>query len=349
MRLHDKSLLPTLMALLLLGSGVSLVVGAMSIGWKEALMGLLHWQWPTLLASEVEAQYAQVLGEVRLPRLLLGLSVGATLGLCGAVMQGLFRNPLADPAIIGVSSGAAFGAALALVFSGYFISVAGLWLQSFSWALLPLCASVGAGFATWLAYRLGNRGRSVVMMLLAGVAITAVAGAGLGLLQYIANDSALRDIAMWQLGSLTGASWSAVALSTVVLFAAGGFLWRRHGELNALLLGEAEASHLGVDTLRLKKLIILLSAIAMGTAVSVAGLIGFVGLVVPHIVRLLRGPDHRFLLPYSALTGAILLVLADILARILVAPAEIPVGILTALLGAPFFIFLLHQQRRQFV
>ncbi|WGL16097.1 iron ABC transporter permease [Microbulbifer bruguierae] len=348
-RLTDKSLLPALVALLLIGSCLSLGVGAMSIGWRDVLAGLMQWGWPGFLSLDVPAQYSLVLGEIRLPRLLLGLIVGGILGLCGAVMQGLFRNPLADPGIIGVSAGAGVGAAFVLVFaSGAALTTfAGGLFSSIHWLLLPVAASLGGALSTWLVYRLGDRGKSVVMMLLAGVAIYALAGAAIGLLNYVADDRALRDITLWQMGTLGGATWSSVAMAASVLVVAGALLWRRAPALNALLLGESEARHLGVDVARLKQLMIVVTAIAMGAAVSVSGMIGFIGLVVPHTIRLLRGPDHRFLLPYSVLAGGLLLVVADTVARTLVAPAEMPVGILTALLGAPFFIYLLWQQRRQ--
>lgn len=346
-RLSDKSLLPALIALLLLGSCLSLAVGAMTIGWGDVLAGLMHWSWPGILDQDVPEQYALVLGEIRLPRLLLGLTVGGALGVCGAVMQGMFRNPLAEPGIIGVSSGAAVGAGIVLVFG----TVLGAWLgahfEELQWLLLPAFASTGAIVATWLVYILGDRGRSVVMMLLAGIAISALAGAALGLFAYVATDTALRDMAMWQLGSLSGATWVSVLVTGLIFVTCTGLLWSRANDLNALLLGESEARHLGVDVHGLKRQVIVLNGIAVGTAVSVSGVIGFIGLVVPHLVRLLRGPDHRYLIPYSGLLGGVLLMVADTIARSVFAPAEMPVGILTALLGAPFFLCLLWQQRRQ--
>ncbi|MBY6210270.1 FecCD family ABC transporter permease [Microbulbifer agarilyticus] len=358
-RLSDKSLLPVLIALLLLGSGLSLAVGAMHITWQDVVAGLLHWSWPGALDLDVPDQYALVLGEIRLPRLLLGLIVGGTLGMCGAVLQGMFRNPLAEPGIIGVSSGAAVGAGTVLVFGSVlagtlgaldtFGSWAGALFEQVQWFLLPAFASAGAILATWLVYVLGDRGRSVVMMLLAGIAVSALAGAVLGMFAYVATDTALRDMTMWQLGSLAGASWTSVLVTGCIFIASSVLLWLRAGDLNALLLGESEARHLGVDVHGLKRQIIVLNGIAVGAVVSVSGIIGFVGLVVPHIVRLLRGPDHRFLIPYSALLGGLLLTVADTIARSVFAPAELPVGILTAIIGAPFFLFLLWQQRRQIV
>lgn len=348
-RLSDKSLLPALVTLLLIGSCISLGIGAMTISWRDVLAGLMEWSWPGLLSVDVPEQHALVLGEIRLPRLLLGLIVGGTLGLCGAVMQGLFRNPLADPGIIGVSAGAGVGAAFVLVFaSGAALTtfVGGIF-NAVHWLLLPVAASLGSALSTWLVYRLGDRGKSVVMMLLAGVAINALAGAAIGMLNYVADDRALRDITLWQMGALGGATWTSVAVAAAILTVSAALLWRQAPALNALLLGESEARHLGVDVAGLKRLMIVVTAVAMGAAVSAAGMIGFIGLVVPHMIRLVRGPDHRFLLPYSVLAGGLLLVLADMVARTMVAPAEMPVGILTALLGAPFFIYLLWQQRRQ--
>ncbi|WP_105102048.1 FecCD family ABC transporter permease [Microbulbifer pacificus] len=346
-RLSDKRLLPALVALLLLGSGISLAVGAVTIGWRDVLAGLVQWSWPGFLERDVPEQYALVLGEIRLPRLLLGLIVGGTLGVCGAVMQGMFRNPLAEPGIIGISSGAAVGAGIVLVFGSALSVWMGALHERAQWLLLPAFASTGAIFATWLVYVLGDRGRSVVMMLLAGIAISALAGAALGMFAYVATDTALRDMTMWQLGSLSGATWTSVLVTGLIFAISAGLLWYRARDLNALLLGESEARHLGVDVIGLKRQIIVLNGIAVGAAVSVSGIIGFVGLVVPHIVRLLRGPDHRFLIPYSALLGGLLLTVADTIARSVFAPAEMPVGILTALLGAPFFLFLLWQQRQQ--
>jgi iron complex transport system permease protein len=287
--------------------------------------------------------------EIRLPRTLLCIAVGGILGLCGAVMQGLFRNPLADPGIIGVSGGAALGAALAIVLLAPLGQQYGQQLQSLlGLGLLPLLAFLGGALTTTLVYLLGTRegGTSVTVMLLAGVAITTLSGAVIGLLTYLADDQMLRNLSLWQMGSLAAGKPVDVGLALLTLVALLWLFMRDANPLNALLLGEGEARHLGVNVQCLKRRLILLTAAGVGVAVAVAGMIGFVGLVVPHLVRLLAGPNHVRLLPLSALLGAALLLGADMLARTLLAPAEMPVGIITALLGAPFFIWLLIKSRR---
>ncbi|MGE6106458.1 FecCD family ABC transporter permease [Aeromonas sobria] len=326
-----------LLALLLLGS---LATGPLALSFTESLRALLAGQ-----ESGIEAHKLLIVQEIRLPRTLLCVAVGGMLGLCGAVMQGLFRNPLADPGIIGVSGGAALGAALAIVL----LAPLDQQLQSqLGIGLLPLFAFLGGALTTTLVYLLGTRegGTSVTVMLLAGVAITAFSFAVIGLLTYLADDQMLRNLSLWQLGTLAAGKPADVALSLATLALLLWLFMRDAGPLNALLLGEGEARHLGVNVQALKGRLILLTAMGVGVAVAVSGMIGFVGLVVPHLVRLLAGPNHARLLPLCALMGAALLLGADMLARTLLAPAELPVGIITALLGAPFFIWLLVKRRR---
>lgn len=329
------------LALLLVGS---LATGPMSLSLGESLRALFAGP-----QSGIEAHKLLIVQGIRLPRTLLCIAVGGILGLCGAVMQGLFRNPLADPGIIGVSGGAALGAALAIVL----LAPLGSHLQSLlGLGLLPLLAFLGGALTTTLVYLLGTRegGTSVTVMLLAGVAITALSGAVIGLLTYLADDQMLRNLSLWQMGSLAAGKPVDVTLALLTLAALLLLFMRDANPLNALLLGEGEARHLGVNVQTLKRRLILLTAagvgVAVAVAVAVAGMIGFVGLVVPHLVRLLAGPNHVRLLPLSALLGAGLLLGADMLARTLLAPAELPVGIITALLGAPFFIWLLVKSRR---
>lgn len=284
---------------------------------------------------------ALVIWQIRLPRLLMGGLIGAALAVSGALMQGLFRNPLADPGLVGVSAGAAVGAAAIIVLGE---AIAG----AVPFAALPVAAFGGGLITTLTLYAIATReGRtSVATMLLAGIALGALAGAVMGLFSFMSDDRQLRDLTFWSLGSLGGATWSklqVVAPLVLPVLAATPFLARG---LNALTLGEAEAFHLGVPVQRLKAAAILLVAVAVGGSVASAGMIGFVGIVVPHVLRLAAGPDHRFLLPASALLGAALLVGADIAARTLVAPAELPIGILTALLGTPFFLWLLLRRER---
>ncbi|MET1081363.1 MAG: iron chelate uptake ABC transporter family permease subunit [Pseudomonas sp.] len=284
-----------------------------------------------------------ILGQIRLPRTLLGLAVGAVLALSGVAMQGLFRNPLADPGLVGVSSGAALGAAIAIVGG----SAWGGLPPAVAPYLLSICAFAGGLGVTALVYRLGRRdGRtSVATMLLAGIALTALAGAVIGLFTYLADDATLRSLTFWNLGSLNGASYARLwPLLLVTVTVALWLPWRARG-LNALLLGESEARHLGFEVERLKRELVFCTALGVGAAVAAAGMIGFIGLVVPPLVRLLVGPDHRVLLPASALAGASLLLFADLIARLALAPAELPIGIVTAMLGAPFFIYLLLRSR----
>ncbi|WP_165392292.1 FecCD family ABC transporter permease [Pseudomonas tructae] len=295
------------------------------------------------VAGEGLEQAELILGQIRLPRTLLGLAVGAVLALSGVAMQGLFRNPLADPGLVGVSAGAALGAAVAIVGGSW----AGGIPEVFAPYLLSLCAFLGGLGVTALVYRLGRRDgqTNVATMLLAGIALTALAGAAVGLFTYLADDATLRTLTFWNLGSLNGASYQ--RLWPLVLVAVLVSLWlpRRAQALNALLLGESEARHLGIEVEKLKRELVFCTALGVGAAVAAAGLIGFIGLVVPHLVRLLAGPDHRVLLPASLLAGASLLLFADLIARLALAPAELPIGIVTAFIGAPFFLYLLLRGR----
>ncbi|HEX5843168.1 MAG TPA: iron chelate uptake ABC transporter family permease subunit [Pseudomonas sp.] len=321
---------------------LSLALGPVSLPLADTLQALLRLLGLPLAGAGLE-QTELILGQIRLPRTLLGLLVGAVLALCGVAMQGLFRNPLADPGLIGVSSGAALGAAVAIVGGA---ALGGL-PQALAPYLLSLCAFIGGLGVTALVYRLGRRDgeTQVATMLLAGIALTALAGAAIGLFTYLADDATLRTLTFWNLGSLNGASYSRLWPLLLVTAAVALWLPRRARALNALLLGESEARHLGFAVERVKAELVFCTALGVGAAVAAAGMIGFIGLVVPHLVRLLVGPDHRVLLPASALAGASLLLLADLAARLLLAPAELPIGIVTALIGAPFFLYLLLRGR----
>ncbi len=337
-----RVLLAALSLLLLLAFWLALALGPVSLPLLDTLQAL--WQLSGLPAPGGEVAQAElIVGQIRLPRALLGLCVGAVLALSGVAMQGLFRNPLADPGLIGVSSGAALGAAVAIVGGAAFGGLP----TALAPYLLSACAFAGGLGVTALVYRLGRRDgqTSVATMLLAGIALTALAGAAIGLFTYLADDATLRTLTFWNLGSLNGASYA--RLWPLLLVTAAVALWLpcRARALNALLLGESEARHLGFAVERLKRELVFCTALGVGAAVAAAGMIGFIGLVVPHLMRLLVGPDHRLLLPASALAGASLLLLADLLARLLLAPAELPIGIVTALLGAPFFIYLLLRGR----
>ena len=321
-------------ALLVVAAVMSLAVGASGTSLWGALEKLATGQ-PLTATEQV------VLWQIRMPRMLMAIAVGGALALSGAVLQGLFRNPLADPGIVGVSAGASLGAIFAIVLGASLPAVfAGPWL-------LPMAAFLGAWGATLLLYRVSTRrGRtSVATMLLAGIALTAMAGALSGLMIYMADDAQLRDLTFWQLGSLAGATWLKVQVAGPVILGAillGATLGRG---LNGLALGEATAGHMGLPVQRIKALAVLSVAAATGAAVAVSGGIAFIGIVVPHLLRLATGPDHEPLLPNAALLGATLLLVADVISRVIVAPGELPIGIVTAILGAPVFLWILLRRR----
>jgi iron complex transport system permease protein len=338
-RINPKTLLLVLLITLPIAMVVSLLSGTVAIPLSSLWQAIAH-----LFSSQEPSMDSTILFTIRLPRILLVLCVGCILATSGAVMQGLFRNPLADPSLIGISSGASVGASIMIV-------LASSWLQSSSVAglgLIAFGAFIGGFVATLVVYRLATSemGTSVATMLLAGIAIGAIAGALNSLLSYFSDNDMLRQISLWQMGNFSTANWSRVIVVAAIAALLLIMYPRDSKALNALLLGESEARYLGIDVQRVKRRLILLTALGVGVAVAAAGLVAFVGLVVPHMIRLLIGPDHSRLIPASALAGALLLIVADGFARLLVSPAELPTGILTALLGAPFFVALLIQQRR---
>ncbi len=313
---------------------VALGSGAVALSPLQAVAGIGDW-W--------RGEYSQagvIVGQLRLPRVLLAALVGAILASSGAAMQGLFRNPLADPSLIGVTAGASLGASVVIV-------LAGSALQGVSAVTAVSGGAFAGGLLTvLLVYRLAasDTGTSVATMLLAGIAISALAGALGNLLKFYADSEALSRISLWQMGGLDGANRERLAFAAAVSVAVLGCLPLFARRLNALLLGESEARYLGIDVHFTQRALVLLVALGVGASVALAGTIAFVGLVVPHIMRMLVGPDHRLLLPASALAGAALLVVADNLARVVMAPTELPVGIVTAVIGVPFFISLLRQR-----
>lgn len=328
-------LLGTLLLLLPLTLLAAIAWGSVSMSTGEALGGLAAY-----IGGDASSQQAIITGHLRLPRALLAGLVGAVLGISGAAMQGIFRNPLADPSLIGVTAGASLGASLMIALGGTTISgYAGL-------SLISLGAFTGGMLAVILVYRLASsaNGTSVATMLLAGIAITALAGALGNLLELFSSNEILRRISLWRMGGLDGADYPRVIAAGVVTLLVLAIIPRFATALNAMLLGESEARYLGVNVEVTKACLIVLVAIGVGASVALAGTIAFVGLVIPHIVRLLIGPDHRWLLPCSAVAGALLLICADTLARTLLAPTELPVGIVTAAVGVPFFISLLRRR-----
>lgn len=284
-----------------------------------------------------------VLYSIRIPRIVTATVVGAALACSGATMQALFRNPLADPSIIGISAGSALMVAISIVLGVGFTG----FLSIYS---LSIAAFLGAVLATFLVFRISTFGgkSSVTYMLLAGIAINAIAAAGTGFLAFLSSDQQLRTLTFWTMGSFSGSIWSATIVSSTIIIPAVIFLYYLSRQLNILILGEDEAKHLGVNTDRLKKQIVILVALIVGAGVAVSGIIGFVGLIVPHLLRLVYGSDNRFIIPASAIFGAILVIISDTVARTVVAPAEIPVGIITSLIGGPYFLYLLTRQKRKF-
>jgi len=329
---------------------VSVLSGSVHINVREALQIL--WQpfsGETLVGSSSDFQVKQaVLLQIRLPRVVLAIITGLTLAVSGAVMQGLFRNPLADPGLMGISAGCAFGAALFAVLGASWLASSQTFVSL--WAL-PTAAFLGGLVSTWLVFFLGRSGQrtDVATMLLAGIAINVIASAGTSALKFVADDQALRGVVFWLMGNLGSTPWERLIWVAPVQLASVAAMFYYAPTLNALLLGEAEAQHLGFNVERSKRILILLVALSVGLSVSLAGVIGFVGLVVPHLLRRIVGADHRVLLPASALLGAVLVLFADWLSRTLLSPTEIPVGILMALTGGPFFIWLLLTTRYRFV
>ena len=286
--------------------------------------------WAALTGSAQALAQAQLVIDLRLPRVLLAALVGAALALAGAAMQGVFRNPLADPGLVGVSSGAMIGAVTA-IFLGNPLGLG-------PWAV-PAAAFAGALGVTALTMSVARGSDS--MLLLAGIAINALAGVVLGLLTFLSDDRQLRDITFWSMGSVARGGWTGI---TALVLAGGvgtALILLRARALDALALGDRGAIHVGIDPVATRRWIIVGTALTVGAATAYCGLIGFVGMVVPHLIRLVAGAGHRALLPLSALAGALLLVLADLVARLIAAPVELPVGLMTSAIGAPFFLGLL--------
>lgn len=312
------------LVLVALGASAS---GAVFIPWTNL---------PRLLWGELgpgDQLLHDILIEIRLPRVMFSAVVGGALATTGVAMQALFRNPLAEPGLVGISSGAALGAVSAIV------------LTAGGFLVIAAAAFAGGLCATFLAYSVGSRYPGVAGLLLAGIAINAIAGAAIGVFTYMANDAQLRDLTFWNMGSLAGGDWSTLIWLgpwTLLLLGYLGSQWR---VLNALLLGEREAGHLGFQLAAVRRRLIVVTALIIGPLVAVTGGIAFVGLVVPHLVRMMLGAHHRYLLPGSVLAGALVLTLADWLARLVISPAELPIGLVTSLVGGPFFFWMLTRGR----
>ncbi|HWH53465.1 MAG TPA: iron ABC transporter permease [Gemmatimonadaceae bacterium] len=344
-RLGTREVCLLLGALLIVAGVASACIGAFTFTPAQVVHYLaqgLGWQAIPVGSDELGRR---VFLELRLPRVILAGVTGAVLGVSGTLMQGLFRNPIVEPGLAGTSAGAALGAALVFVFGERTTLAFTAPLGSFA---VPALAFAGGFAATMLVYRLSvSFGKvDVFTLLLAGIAVNAVCGAGTGFLSYVARDPQARNITFWNLGTFTTAEWRGVTLVTICF--ALGYAWcQRYGKaLNALMLGEAEAGYLGIDTRRLTLMLLVVNTLMVAVATAMVGVIAFIGLVVPHVLRMLKSSDYTFLLPASALLGAVVMEVIDIVARVLIPPAELPIGIITAVIGAPVFLWILMRQRR---
>lgn len=334
-------LLLVLLAVIILSS----CIGAVSITVAE-LWSVIACKTGILDVANFKPQQAAVLMNIRLPRVVLSVLIGAGLGISGAAIQGLFRNPLAEPGLIGVSAGATLFAVIVIVLETSVLSrlngVAGFYAISFA-------AFAGACLITFIVYRMSTRNgkTEITTLLLSGIAINSLAAGFVGLLTYMATNEQLPAITFWSLGSLGGASWQTVNGILPFIIIPVAILPFLAKSLNTLALGDAQALHMGVDVVMMKRIIIILATMAVGASVAVAGIIGFIGLVIPHILRMLFTADNRLVIPGAAILGAALLAAADLAARTIVAPAELPIGILTALIGTPVFMYIIVTERNK--
>jgi iron complex transport system permease protein len=331
--------------LLLVALGASAGIGAFSFT-PARMVRFLAEALGFASPHESSALGREVFLQLRLPRVLVGALTGAVLGVSGTLMQGLFRNPIVEPGLAGTSAGAAFGAALVFVLgSGSALA----FTRPLGTLAVPLLAFAGAFGATFIVYRISSSfGKvNVFTLLLAGIAVNAVCGAGTGFLSYIARDPQARNIIFWNLGTFTTADWRGaqfIGVTFVLCFV----LALRYGKaLNALMLGEDAAALLGFDPARLILRVLILNTLMVAIATAMVGVIAFVGLVIPHVLRMLRSSDYTFLIPASALLGAATMEIVDVVARVIVAPAELPIGIITAVVGAPVFLWILMRDQRQ--
>ncbi len=341
MRSRTRAVLAALTVAMIAAALVSIRYGALDFSWREMASATA-----ALLSGHTGGTLDErIFAELRVPRALLCLFVGASLGVGGTLMQALFRNPIVEPGLVGTSSGAAFGAAL------FFVLGSALGFEASPWAL-PLAACAGGVLATGLVFALvqgGPGGRaSVAALLLTGLAVNALFLSGIGFLTYIARDPQARSIVFWNLGTLSAANWQMVEVVGAATVAGTLLAMRYAKPLNALLIGDDEATYLGVNVGRLKWIVLAVNVGMVAIATAFTGVIGFVGLIVPHILRMIGGADNRYLIPASALLGGTLLTLADLLARVALRPAELPIGIVTSVVGVPVFLSLLRRGRYAF-
>lgn len=336
-QVKNPAILSGLSLLLVILFLLSLSIGQVVIPVADILKILLNKT--GLFAFKIDEVFEAVLWSIRLPRLVITILIGSALAVSGAALQGLFRNPLVEPGLIGVSSGSALGMVVLIVFGSSFIDPNSL-VGHF---VVPLIAFGGGLLATFLVMKISEQvGKTnIAVLVLGGVAINALAAALIGYVIFHADENQLRTFTFWTLGELGGATWEKLGVAAPILIFSTVWLLRFPNELNAIAVGEAEAFHMGVDVEKVKKLIIVFCALAVGVSVSLSGVIGFIGLVVPHLIRITFQADNRLILPASLLGGPILLIVADLIARTVVAPSELPIGVVTGLIGAPVFIILL--------
>jgi iron complex transport system permease protein len=336
---HNRAryIFPVLVVLFIITALVSVRFGAVKISTAEIFSSLSK-----IFSGEEMSLNERIFTEIRLPRALLCLFVGGSLAVGGTLLQALFRNPIVEPGLVGTSSGAAFGASLYFVLGATFNYNAGEWT-------LPFAACAGAIISTGLVFLFSRTAQagtnSVVTLLLTGIAVNALFLSAVGFLSYIARDPQARSITFWNLGTLSGANWHSVVIVGVSFLMCSLIAQNYAKQLNALMIGEDEAAYLGVNIKRLKTSVLLLNIIMVAVATAFVGVISFVGLIVPHLLRSLGGSDNRFLVKNSAVLGGILLSIADVISRLALAPAELPIGIVTSLVGVPVFIILLRTTR----
>ncbi len=328
---HLKLLFALLAAALAAAAFFSAALGSAAIPFSDVF---------TILASggkHLPPSYSVIIFQIRFPRIVLSVITGMGLGVSGAVFQGIFRNPMANPYVLGVSSGAAFGVAVGVAL-GFEASFLGL-------GAIPIAAFAGGILTALFVYFISGNGRSILSLLLSGIAMGFFLSALMSLIMYLNRDQ-IENIVYWSMGSFNAASWDKITVAGPVILFGSLFLMAFSRDLNILVLGDDTARSLGVSVRSKRLLFLLVSTLITASAVSVSGVIGFVGLIIPHILRILTGPDHKTLLPLSMLSGGLFLLLADTLARTVLSPTELPVGIVTSLFGAPFFIYLLRNHRK---
>lgn len=326
---------------LLLSMSMAVSIGSVSIPLKRVWSIILNELFPNLLSTEWPKNEIGIVWEIRLPRVILGALVGAGLSVAGTTIQALVRNPLADPYLLGISSGACTGAVFVILFANRIFNLAfkGLYITSFM-------AFVGAILAFFLVFLIAQRSKKLapIRMILAGLAVSYIFMSITNFMIYLEQRNGATSAIFWMLGGLGGARWNKLPIAAIVLTGSMVFLIMQARSLNSLLLGDENATTLGVDINRFRKVLFVVTSILTGALVAVSGSIGFVGLMIPHIVRMIVGSDHRKVLPIAALIGAIFLIWIDVLSRTVMAPRELPIGIVTGFIGAPFFVWLLRRQ-----